>query len=156
MKSIVIYYSRSGNTRFVSQQIANYLNSEIKELIDKKNRQGVWNWILAGRDAIRKSNTEIEDFSFNANDYDKIYIGCPNWAGFIPPALRTFLEKNKLENSKLVLFCTQDSSGAEKVFASLKEIIPKANIINEKFFNKALRNKESVSDEIKGWLDKIK
>lgn len=156
MKSIVIFYSRSGNTKFVAEEIANYLNADLQPLIDKKNRQGLLAWFIAGYDAVKKKTTAIEEFDFNPANYNLIFLGCPNWAGELSPALRTFLNKFDLSDRKVVLFCTQDSSGAEKVFNSLRVMTKGADVIDEKYFNKVLKNKETVRQEIRDWLGKFK
>ena len=102
MKSIVIFYSRTGNTKYVAEQIASNLNSEILPLIDKKDRSGIWGWLMAGRDALKKAKTEIEDYNIALGSYDLIFIGCPNWAGQIPPAIRTFLDAHNWDKKKFV------------------------------------------------------
>ncbi|MBD3359522.1 MAG: hypothetical protein GF365_02340 [Candidatus Buchananbacteria bacterium] len=156
MKSIVIFYSRTGNTKFVAEQIATNLESDLRPLIDKKDRSGPWGWIWAGFDAIRKKKTQIEEFNFEPGKYNVIFIGCPNWAGQMPPALRTFLEDVDLNNRKVVLFCTQDDMGAEKVFNNLRLLCQGANIVAEKSFKKVLKNKDEVRQAVREWLSDLK
>jgi len=36
MRKLVAYYSRTGNTRFVAEKIAEQLNADLCEVIDKK------------------------------------------------------------------------------------------------------------------------
>jgi flavodoxin len=38
MKSLLIYYSRTGKTKFVAETIAAELGSDIEEVVDLKNR----------------------------------------------------------------------------------------------------------------------
>lgn len=155
MRTLVIYYSRTGNTKFVADEIAQNLQAEIKELIDKKNRSGIWGYIWAGRDSIMKSKTEIEEFGLDVAQYDLIFLGCPNWAANIPPALRTFLDRIDLQNKKIVLFCTQDSMGAVRVFNSLRLAAKGAEIVDQKYFNGVAKNKESVKAQVKEWIEKF-
>ena len=156
MKVLVIYYSRTGNTRFVAGEIAHNLNGELRELVDKKNRSGVWGYIWAGHDSIRQLKTEIEEFNLDITQYDLIFLGCPNWAANIPPALRTFLDRTDLKDKKLVLFCTQDSMGAVRVFNSLRLLAKGAEILDQKYFNRVEKNKESVKAQVKEWTEKFK
>jgi flavodoxin len=155
MKSIVIFYSRTGNTRFVAETIASILGSELIPLKDKKKRSGALGWLLSGRDAFLERQTKIESVNIALDKYDLILLGCPNWAYNVPPAIRTFLSNNDLSKKKIVLFCTQDGMGAEAVFNNLRRLAKGAEIINEKFFNKVNKNKEAVRLQIKQWLDSL-
>ena len=60
MKTLVAYYSRSGNTRFVAQKIAEGLDADLCEIVDKKNRNGKWVFLTGGYSAFREKLTEIE------------------------------------------------------------------------------------------------
>ncbi len=155
-KSIVIFYSRTGNTQFVAEEIATLLDSDIKPLLDRKNRKGFWGYLLAGRDSILEKQTQIENFSLDLSDYDLIFLGCPNWAANIPPALRTFLSKFNLSNKRVALFCTQDGMGAGNVFNNLRVLTKGAEIIGEKFFNKVNLNKDAIRLQVKEWIEKFK
>jgi len=156
MHSIVIFYSRTGNTQFVAEEIATLLGSDIRPLIDKKRRKGIWGYIWAGFDAIMQNKTTLEKFDLNLANYDLIFLGTPNWAANLPPAIRTFLKQIDLNNKKVVLFCTQDSMGAGRVFNNLRILAKGAEIVDEKFFNKVNQNKVAIRLQIREWMDKLK
>jgi flavodoxin len=42
MRPLVVYYSRTGNARFVAEKIASELSADTEEVIDSKNRRGCW------------------------------------------------------------------------------------------------------------------
>ena len=109
-------------------------------------------WLWAGFDSIRKNKTQIDEFNFAPGKYKFIFIGCPNWASNVPPALRTFLDSTDLTGCKVILFCTQDSMGAEKVFNNLRILCQGADIVAEKYFNKVLQNKDDIRELIRHWL----
>lgn len=155
MKKIVIYYSRSGNTQYVAEVIANKLGIDFMPLRDKKNRQGIWNYIWAGFDALMKNRTKLEDVNFDINNFDLVFLGCPNWAANIPPAMRTFLEQHYWQDKKIALFCTQESMGAAGVFNSLRLLTKGSEIVSEKFFNKVNVNKEAARIQVEEWLAKL-
>jgi flavodoxin len=48
MRTLVAYYSRTGNTKFVAEKIAKCLNAETCEVIDKKNRKGKLAFVICG------------------------------------------------------------------------------------------------------------
>ena len=151
-KAIVIFYSRSGNTRFVAEELANRLSADLAPLRDKKNRKGIWGYFWGGFDSLMKHMTKLEDYNIELNNYDLVFIGCPNWAANIPPAIRTFLAQKYWANKKIVFFCTQESMGAERVFNNLRGLVKGAEIVNEKYFNKVNENKDAVREQIKSWL----
>ena len=59
MKTLVIYYTRTGNAKFLAETIAAELGADIEEVIDLKKRQGKLGWLSAGRDAMGEKETEI-------------------------------------------------------------------------------------------------
>ena len=99
MKILVIHYSKTGNTKYVAQKIAEQLNAELSEITDKKNRKGKLNFLKSGYESIREKLTEIE-VSKKIDNYNFVIIGSPVWAGKIPPAIRTFLVKNDFRRKK--------------------------------------------------------
>ena len=81
MKTLVVYYTRTGNTKFAAETIAAELRAEMEEVIDLKKRRGRLAYLPSGRDAIEGKETEIAQTSRNPTDYDLIIIGQPVWAG---------------------------------------------------------------------------
>ncbi|KKQ30010.1 MAG: Flavodoxin, FldA [Candidatus Shapirobacteria bacterium GW2011_GWF2_37_20] len=80
MKTLVVFYSRTGNTRRMGELIAQKLHADIDEIIDQKSRSGIIGWILSGRDAMKEYLTKIT-FTKNPADYDLVIVGTPIWAG---------------------------------------------------------------------------
>jgi len=154
-KTLVIYYSRTGNTRFIGEQIAKITQGDVEELLDKKNRKGLWGYLISGRDAVLNKAADLFDLKKNPAEYDLIFVGTPNWAYNITPAIRAYLQKYNLEGKHVALFTTQESMGAEKVFNTLRRLIPKAEIVSEKYFNKVLLNQDRIKGEIALWLNSL-
>ena len=102
MKTLVAYYSRSGNTRFVAQKIAEGLNADLCEIVDKKNRNGKWGFLTGGYSAFREKQTEIE-VKKSVDAYDLVIVGSPVWAGKITPAIRTFLVRENLSDKQRII-----------------------------------------------------
>jgi flavodoxin len=107
MKTLVVFYSRSGNTRTVGQEIAGTLKADLDEIIDTKDRSGIFGWLRGGRDAMRKISTAIK-VKKSPEKYDLVVIGTPIWAWTLTPAVRIYLSTNKLR--KVAFFCTSGGS----------------------------------------------
>ncbi|TYB30492.1 MAG: flavodoxin [Candidatus Mcinerneyibacterium aminivorans] len=117
MKALVVYYSRTGITQNLAENIAKNLNADMDEIKDKKSRSGLFGWFGAGKDAVLKKETEIE-YDADPENYDVVIIGSPVWAGNITPAVRTYL--NKFTFQKVAFFATYGGSEG-KVFENLEK-----------------------------------
>ena len=124
MKALIVYYSRTGTTKKVAEELADRLKADKEEIIDKKNRKGPIGYMIAGKDAMRKKLTKINELKKNPENYDLLVIGTPIWAFTMVPAIRTFLMKIKYYNKKIALFYTAGSSGMEKTLTHMNELLP--------------------------------
>jgi flavodoxin len=105
MKTLVVYYSRTGNTKKVALDIAKNLKADIDELKDKKKRGFFGVWLKGAREAMKESSSEVV-FSKDPKDYDLIVLGGPVWAWNLIPPIRKYLEENKNKIKKLGFFVT--------------------------------------------------
>lgn len=131
MKALVVFYSRDGHTRAVAREIAQALGADNEEIVDKKNRKGIIGWLLGGRDATRKLDTEIGPLKCDPAQYDLVVVGTPVWAWNMAPAVRAYLVRNKGKIKSAAFFCTQGGSGGEKTFGCMEELLgmkPKATL----------------------------
>jgi flavodoxin len=121
-KILVVYYSRTGHTKEIAKEIAEELKADIDEIIDLKNRKGMKGYITGGKDAIEKKLTEIK-FSKEPKNYNLVIVGTPNWAKTMPPAVRTYLERNK-NIKQIAFFCTYGNY-LGKIFQTIEEVSKK-------------------------------
>ncbi len=96
MRSMVVFYSRNGNSTFVAEKVASELGADAEEVVDLKNRRGWLGFIRAGYDATRGKETKIEKTQKSPIDYDLIVVGTPVWNSRLTPAIRTYLKENDL------------------------------------------------------------
>ncbi|MBU0757767.1 MAG: hypothetical protein KKF44_06875 [Nanoarchaeota archaeon] len=128
MKTLIAYYSRSGNTQKVAEKLKNELNCDIERIVDKKSRKGVMGFILGGKDAIKKNLTQINPVEHEPHEYDLVLVGTPNWGNTMAPAMRTYLHENILDK-KAAFFTTAGSSAPERITSALKDMAPKAKVV---------------------------
>src|SRR3989339_644824 len=95
MKTLIVYYSRTGTTKRVAEAIAEKLGADLEEIVDKKDRKGAMGYLTAGRDATLRRLTEIEPLKKRAEDYDLVIIGTPIWSWNMSVAVRAYLSLNK-------------------------------------------------------------
>jgi flavodoxin len=154
MKTLVIYYTRTGNAKFIAETIAAELGADIEEVIDLKNRQGKLSFISAGRDAMRAKETEIAQTKRTPTNYDLIIIGQPIWAGSPTPAIRTYLNKNDLSGKKVTLFFSDTNLG--QAVEKTKALMPNSTFVGELALPKPLENKEETKKKIAEWCNTLK
>lgn len=156
MKSLVIYYSFEGNTRFIAEAIAHEISSDVLELKvrDAIKTKGFLKYLWGGKQVLQKKTPDLLPFDKNPVDYDLIFIGTPVWAFTFAPALRTFLKDVKLKNKKIALFCTHEGSAA-KTFDDMKKELENNDIISENDFANVLKNPQQNSLDAKLWAGKI-
>ncbi len=123
MKTLVVFYSRTGTTRKLAEKIAHEFNSDLEEIIDLTDRRGAIGWITSGRDAMKKKVTSIKDLSKDISKYDLVIVGSPVWAGSVTPAIRTFLNKYKDQIKKTAFFCTMSGENPSRIFIQMQELI---------------------------------
>jgi flavodoxin len=155
MTYLVVYYSRTGNNRAIGGAIAKALSADIDEIIDKKNRTGKLNWLLAGRDSRSGKPTEIE-FGKNPQNYDTIIIGAPIWAGNPIPPLRTYLKEVDLKGKRVAFFICSQTTGYTEMFPQLVELIPDSEHIGNFGITQKRFKEEDYSSELEAFVAKIK
>jgi flavodoxin len=154
MKTLVIYYTRTGNAKFVAETIAAELGADIEEVVDLKSRRGRLAFISAGRDAMLGKETEIAQTKRTPGDYDLIVIAQPVWAGNPTPAIRTYMNKNDLSGRKVALVFSD--TGLGQAVEKTKALMPNSTFVGELALSKVLENKEETKKKIAEWSNTLK
>lgn len=102
MKTLVVYYSHDGNTKFISQTMADAIEADVAELKPQKtiNASGVMMFAWGVRQLVSQSEPKLLALDKNPKDYDLIIIGTPVWTYTIAPPVRTFLKHHTLSGKK--------------------------------------------------------
>jgi len=116
MKTLIVYYSRTGATKKLAGFLAEKLGAESEEIKDTVKRAGVTGYLLAGRDASLRRLTKLETIKNNPADFDLVIIGTPIWAFNMSAPIRTYLTEQKDKFKRVAFFCTMGGSGDEKAF----------------------------------------
>jgi flavodoxin len=149
MTDLVIYYSRTENTKQVAQQIADEFDAQLLEVKDKQERGGLLGFIKSGYDSLRENATPIEYDKVDLTDYDTIFIGTPVWASKPTPAIIQFIKENEFSGTKCVSFATMMGSGGETTINVINNmIISQGGTVKDSFIL-AVKNKDikELTDE---------
>jgi flavodoxin len=155
VKTLVVYYSRTGNTRFAAETVAAEIGADMEEVVDLKNRKGKLAYLPAGRDALQGKETQIAETKRAPTGYNLIIIGQPVWAGSPTPAIRTYLRKNDFSGKNVALFFTDIGLG--KAFEKTKALMPNSTFVGELTLpSKGFKNKEETKNKIAEWCNTLK
>ncbi|MDD5649900.1 MAG: flavodoxin [Candidatus Nanoarchaeia archaeon] len=123
MKILVVYYSRTGTTKTVAEEIKKELNCDIDEITDDVDRKGPIGYLLSGKEATLKQLTKIKTKK-DPSKYELIIIGTPVWSFTMSTPIRSYISKYKEKFKNVAFFCTLSGSGSEKTLKDM-EILSK-------------------------------
>ncbi|MFH1221547.1 MAG: hypothetical protein V1492_00505 [Candidatus Micrarchaeota archaeon] len=128
IKTLVVFYSRTGTTKKLAEDMAAALGCDTEELLDTRDRKGVMGYLLAGRDATLKSLTTLQPLQKDPAAYDLVLIGTPVWSFNISVPVRAYIVENWEKFRRVAFFCTQGSTGAENAFREMEMLCGKKPI----------------------------
>ncbi|MBQ9245701.1 NAD(P)H-dependent oxidoreductase [bacterium] len=157
-KNLVVYFSASGVTKKVAENLSKTVNADIYEIkpvvpytkadlnwMDKNSRSTVEMNNYHSRPEIVKDDVKVQD-------YDVIFLGFPIWWYIAPTIVNTFLEANDFTNKTIVLFATSGGSDFGKTVDNLKlSVSDSAKIIQGKILNH-----NPSEDDLKKWIENLK
>ena len=127
MKTVVVYYSMSGNTDFAAREIAARLDAALLRIEPERSYpdRGFKKFLWGGKSAVMAETPPLRPYEFAAADFEQIIFGFPVWAGNVAPPLRTFIRDNAaaLAGKELAAFACEGGSGADKAFRRLRDCL---------------------------------
>ncbi len=118
-KTLVVYYSATGNTRGVAKKLAENLNADTFEIVPSNpytDDDLDWNddnsRVSKEHDDESLRDVELESTTVpNFDTYDTVLIGYPIWWGIAAWPVNSFVEANDFTGKTVIPFCTSSSSG---------------------------------------------
>lgn len=118
-KTLVVYYSATGNTRGVAKKLAENLNADTFEIVPSNpytDDDLDWNddnsRVSKEHDDESLRDVELESTTVpNFDTYDTVLIGYPIWWGIAAWPVNSFVEANDFTGKTVIPFCTFSSSG---------------------------------------------
>ena len=157
-KTLVVYFSATGNTKEIAKTISDYLNADIFEIVPEvPYTDSDLNW----NDKNSRVSTEHSDESKRVvplkqsvpngwEQYDTVFIGYPIWWGIAAWPINGFISANDFTGKTVVPFCSSASSGIGESDKLLKEAAGAGNWKSGQRFSSGASKKE-----IEEWLKSI-
>ena len=149
---MVSYFSASGTTKRVAQNIAAAINGDLFEIEPVQAYTSAdLNWMdKNSRSSVEMNNNvkpEIKETVSNLEEYDTVLLGFPVWWYKEPTIIDKFLEENNMTGKKIYVFVTSGSSPIDSTYKSLQNNFPNLNFVSGKRFT----GSESTND-YQSWL----
>lgn len=154
--TLVIYFSRTGNTEKIAQYLIGltdadsyvieaavpYTDADIKYQDDN---------CRANKEQNDKTvRPEIANPIASIDSYDTIFLGYPIWWGQEPRIIDTFLESYDFSDKTVIPFCTSGSSGIGTSEKNIKELVLIGNQLAGRRFPAS-----ATKDDVKAWYDTL-
>ena len=154
-KILVAYFSASGTTKKVANNLANAIGANLFEIEPvQKYTSADLNWMDKNSRSTLEMNDpasrpEIKEKVQNFADFDVIFVGFPIWWYKAPTIINTFFESYDFSNKKVVLFATSGGSGLGSTESILKPLCSKTTI----WAGGKLVSRNSSMEELKSWVE---
>ena len=143
--TLIAYFSYTGNTEEVAQQIADYTGGTLVEI---ERATPYENMNDEAEEEINSGiHPEITVALESIEDYDTIFVGYPIWYNEAPMVIDTFLESYDFSGKTIAPFCTSASSSIDNSLHIFNELAPDATITEGLTAND--------EEDIEPWLNEL-
>lgn len=152
-KALVAYFSASGVTKRLSENLAGAIGADLFEIVpETPYTDADLNW----QDKNSRSSVEMNDRSCrpaisskveNMAQYDVVFIGFPVWWYREPSIIDTFAESYDFGGKTIVPFATSGTSGIGDSGKNIGELAKDAHVFDGKRFQA-----NASADELKAWV----
>ena len=156
MKTIIIFYSLDGGTKNAAEIIAKELDADTLQLDTIKSLpDGKIKFFTGGGQVCLGICPKLKDYSFSPDDYDRIILGTPIWAGKYAPAIRTFLKSFKAAEKVTAVFTSSGSGNNEGCINALKKQLPGIKH-TVSLVDKTCPGAENNSEKLQAFINELK
>jgi flavodoxin len=155
-KTLVAYFSYSGNTREIAHQIHKSVGGDIFEIQSVKPYPEDYDAVVQQARQELKSGHKpaLKPKIENIKPYDLVFIGYPNWCSTVPAPVRVFLSDFDFSGKTIVPFCTHEGSGLGRSTTDIAQLCPQSALLD----GIAIRGGDvkTAQNKVAEWLKKIK
>ena len=154
IKKLVAYFSASGVTAAVAEQLAKAAGADIYEIKPETPYTAAdLDWTnKSSRSSVEMSNKSfrpaISGTPCDTDQYDVIFLGFPIWWYVAPTIINTFLESYDFSGKTIVLFATSGGSGFGKTVSELKCSVSPDTKITEGWLLNGRHSEKELADKI--------
>ena len=154
-KILIAYYSWSGNTKALAEEIHKQVGGDLYPIVPSTPYSETYAVTVAKAKQEQLSNARpaIKTMIPNVDQYDMVLLGYPNWWGSYPMMIATFAEKYNVDGKKFAPFFTHGGGGEQRCASDLRRLLPKADI--QESLCLSGNSARSAQGEVSTWLKKL-
>lgn len=154
-KTLIVYFSWSGNTRGIAQLIHQKIGGDLVEIELVTPYSEDYNTCLeqAKRDQQNAARPELKTHIANMAQYDVIFLGYPNWWASIPMPIASFLEQYDFSGKTIAPFVSHGGGRFGQSMTDIAKLCPSSKILEA--LSVRYSGDSSLSDNIDKWLNRI-
>jgi len=166
MKSLVIYFSRSGNnwavgyiekgnTQVIAEYISEFTGADLFKCDPVKPYSEDYMACTEGAMAYKKQNArpELKNYIDDISAYDVIYIGGPIYWGELPYEVYTQLDRLNFNGKIVKPFATHEGSGLGSVESVLRKKCVGADVKRGLAIQGSTVNSDFAKKQVKNWVE---
>lgn len=129
-RTLIVYYSWSGNTRAAAERIRELTGGTAEAIRPVKPYPEDYAACveLAKGECRTETTPAIAALEADPADYDVIFVGSPNWWGTVAPPVRTFLKQYDLSGKTVIPFFTHGGGGLQRCEATVRGLCPSSEL----------------------------
>ena len=129
-RTLIIFFSWSGNTRSIARKLQAKLGCDIVELELERPYSRDYNTCLdeARRDQQNEARPKLKTKIDNLARYDTILLGYPNWWASIPMPIATLLESYDFSGKTIAPFCSHGGGRLGQSLTAIAKLAPNAKL----------------------------
>lgn len=153
-KTLVVYFSWSGNTRAAAEYVREILNTDIFEIIPANRYPSDYSAMLSQyrREKERDTFPRLAN-NIDISQYDTIILCYPNWGGDLPWVVKSFLSANNFSVKRIAPLCTHGGGGFARSINSIRELCPNSTILEGFSING--REARNSKNNLQNWLNRV-
>lgn len=125
MKTLVVYFSRTGHTEQLASEIATREQAELEAIKEPDQRLGIGGYLRSAWQALVEACPPILPAQKDPSTYDLVAIGTPVWASRPAAPVRSYLMRHGARIPRVAFFCTEGGSGHQRVFDEMARLCGK-------------------------------
>lgn len=123
MRSLIIYYTKSGNTGLAAHIIKRELKGHVREITDFTTHRSVLDYMFTSL----IDSASISPRKLDIDYYETIFIGSPVWFGSMAPAIKKLIDNMDFKNRNIILFNTTKGIGEDIAIRRMAKLVKKHN-----------------------------